>query len=614
MPGITGIIVKNAVGDEETKLSLMLNSMLHEEFYSYGTYIHRENGFFIGYSSIKESFSDCMPIFNEDKSLVLFLTGECYLDNQKIDQLRHLGHSFNQSNAEIIIHLYEEDEGFFQNLNGWYNGIILDLKKQRAILFNDRYGIRRIYYYENQQAFFFSSEAKSLLKILPSLRALDPKSVGEYLAYDCVLENRTFFSDIFLLPSGSTWNFEHRKVEKKRYFDSSELENQTIASKDDFLEELSDVFIQILPRYFTGKKVGLSLTGGLDTRMILAGKKLSPGELPCYTYAGSYRETLDERIAPRVARACGQTHEILRLDDNKFLSEYPSHVEKSIYISDGLQNVEKADGLYFSKLSRQIAPIRLTGIYGSQVLKGVSGLQERLPYSQLINPDFNQNINSALETYSSVSKINDLSLMLFNEISFWWNGFISTQSSQVAVRSPYLDNDFIKVLYKFPWRDFDFASKFQLDFIRRNNHQLMSFPTTGSYGGNYSPVISGMINQFLKFLIVTDKIYIRERLPYFDSLTHWVGRLDSFFSPLQADKLIMGFTDFRRYRIWYRDQLSQYLREVLLSKRTYDRPYWNKLYLEKVVNDHIDGRGTYLREIRKVFQIEMIHRVLLEDR
>lgn len=67
MPGITGIIIKHSRGNEEEKLNIMLNSMLHEPFYTHGAYINPEMGFFIGYVSLEESFADCMPIYNEKK-------------------------------------------------------------------------------------------------------------------------------------------------------------------------------------------------------------------------------------------------------------------------------------------------------------------------------------------------------------------------------------------------------------------------------------------------------------------------------------------------------------------------------------------------------------------
>jgi asparagine synthase (glutamine-hydrolysing) len=612
MPGITGIICKHTTIIQEEKLNIMLNSMLHEPFYTHGTYINREKGFFIGYVSMEDSYSDCMPIYNENKNLVLFLTGECYVDDELINGLRHRGHEFNPENASPLIHLYEEQgEAFIRELNGWYNGIILDINRSKAVLFNDRYGIRRIYYHETDDAFIFSSEAKSLLKAFPPLRDLDPRSMGEYLTYDCVLGNRTYFSKILLLPPGSTWNFSHGYLTKKRYFDPASLESQTPSRKDQFFEELKEIFKKVLPRYFKGKSIGLSLTGGLDTRSIIACINPAPEELPCYTFGGMYRDILDVRIAPQVAKVCNQTHQVLRLNDQKYLSEYPSHVKRSIYISDGLESVDKADVIYFSKLARQVAPIRMTGIYGSQVLKSVSGLKERSPSEQLINQDFKKYLAMAKGNFKSTKKKHNLSSMLFNEIPWWWNGFISTQSTQVTVRSPYLDNDFIKVLYKAPNRELDFGAKFQLDLISDVKPELMRILTTGTHGGSSSRIISELVKKYIKLLMVSDKVYIREKLPY--SATNLIGRIDYLLSPLHLDKLFMGFSEFRRYRVWFRDQLSDFLKETLLNHKTYNRPYWNEKYIEKIVNDHTNGRGTYLREIRKVLQIELIHRVLIED-
>lgn len=612
MPGITGIISKHITHNEEDKLDIMINSMLHESFYTHDTYINKELGFYIGFVSLENSFSDCMPIYNEKKDIILFLTGECYLDKSVIDGLAARGHKFNPENASFLIHLYEEQgDNFFRDLNGWHNGLILDLRKQEAILFNDRYGIRRVYYHESNEAFIFSSEAKSLLKAFPSLRNLNLKSIGEYLVYDCVLKNCTYFSDIYLLPPCSAWHFVKGNVDKKSYFDPSSLENQSNLSTDKFIEELSGTFKEILPRYFSGESIGMSLTGGLDTRSIMACRNPVSGELPCYTFGGTYRDIMDVRIAPRVAKACNQTHQVLTLDDDKYLTEYPFHVKTSMYISDGLVAVNTADLIYFSKLARQIAPIRMTGIYGSQVLKSISGLIERPPYEQLINHDFKKFLSKAKETFSSIEKLSSLSSMLFNEISWWWNGFLSTQSTQLTVRSPYLDYDFIKVLYKAPSRKLDFGVKFQLALIRECNQKLMKIPTTGTYGGGSSLIISNLIKNYINLLLIFDKIHIRERLPY--NMTHWIGRIDYLLSKIHASKHLTGFADYRRYRVWYRDQLSDYLKNTLLNSRTYNRPYWNKNYLQKIVHDHTNGHGTYLREIRKVLQVEMINRVLIEE-
>ena len=107
--------------------------------------------------------------------------------------------------ASYLVCLYEEmGLGFLERLNGWFSGVLVDLRQQTVVVFNDRYGLNRVYYHEAPDGFYFSSEAKSLLKVLPGLRRLDCRGVAETVSCGCVLQNRTLFSGISLLPGGST--------------------------------------------------------------------------------------------------------------------------------------------------------------------------------------------------------------------------------------------------------------------------------------------------------------------------------------------------------------------------------------------------------------------------
>jgi asparagine synthase (glutamine-hydrolysing) len=593
MPGITGLIAKEIIGNEKENLDAMLGCMLHEPFYTHGIYDNPKNGFYIGYCAIENSFADCMPIFNETKDIALFLTGESYHDRSEIEALAQRGHNFNLQNASCLVHMYEE-QGYdlFKNLNGWFNGIILDLRNDKAVLFNDRFGIRRIYYYENKNYFAFASEAKSLLKAFPELREISFQSVGEFLTYDCVLGNRTYFPKINLLPPGSSWSFDTGRVRKKIFVDMAELQNQPKLSRQHFSEKLETTFQNILPRYFTGGTVGIGLTGGLDTRLIMACRDPKPGELPCYTFGGTYRDIFDVRIAPKVAKTCGQIHRVLRLDDEKLLKEYPYLVEKATYISDGLEGTDKVDVIHFNRMAREIAPVRMTGKYGSQVIKGIFGFEARPPNMHLIHEDFKKYFETAKKTALELQKGHKLTFLLQSAIPWWWNAFVTLESSQLEVRSPFLDNDLVKVLYQAPPLPSEFGIEFELNLIAKTKPELMNIPTSGSFGGNRPWPISASIKNTIKMLIMLDKIYIRERLPF--NMTHYIARLDSrLISPLHLDRMVMGFADFRRYRTWF-------------------RPYWNRMSLIKIVKNHINGRGTYLREIRKILQVELAHRVLLE--
>src|SRR5258708_33402486 len=208
MPGIAGIINNGLNPGNRAELDSMVSCLLHEDFYKFGTFISEEAGLAVGWVSHPGSFSDCMPVWNEAKNVCLVFTGEDYQDRSWIERFRTEGHQFSAQNASYLVHLYE-DLGlkFLERMNGWFSGLLFDLRAGQAFLFNDRYGLGRICYHEYEGRFYFSSEAKSLLKVLPHLRSLDLRSLGEVFSCGSVLQNRTLFSGVSLLPGGSVWSF-----------------------------------------------------------------------------------------------------------------------------------------------------------------------------------------------------------------------------------------------------------------------------------------------------------------------------------------------------------------------------------------------------------------------
>ncbi len=180
MSGVFGLLVKEVTGYEEQTLKGMLACMLHEPFYTHGTFFSPEHGLFVGYAAIQGSVSDCMPIWNETRDPGSLLDwGRPMSIGVWIANLAHQAHVFNPDDASYLVHQFEESgEDLFKDLNGWCNGVLLDLRQSRAILFNDRYGIRRLYLHEYPNGLAFSSEAKSLLKVFPECRELDPRRRG----------------------------------------------------------------------------------------------------------------------------------------------------------------------------------------------------------------------------------------------------------------------------------------------------------------------------------------------------------------------------------------------------------------------------------------------------
>src|SRR5208282_5349766 len=139
------------------------------------------------------------------------------------------------------------------------------------------------YVHESKDALYFAAEAKAILSVRPEVRKLDSRGLGELIACGTVMENRTLFDDIETLPPGSAWVFRNGSLESKgNYFRPEEWENQETLDPESYYRELRQAYSQNLPRYFHGQeKIAMSLTGGLDTRMIMAWQQCAPGTLPC---------------------------------------------------------------------------------------------------------------------------------------------------------------------------------------------------------------------------------------------------------------------------------------------------------------------------------------------
>ena len=239
MPGIVGLVTKMPREQAEAELCRMLGSMRHESCDRTGTWSDESAGVYVGWTS-RQHVAETVPICNEKGDVVLVFSGEEFPDPETICQLKRRGHRFREGGQRPISSTsFEEDERFPAGLNGRFHGIVTDRTRGMTTLFNDRYGMHRLYYHESKDAFYFAAEAKAILAVRPELRRADPRGLGEFVACGCVLENRTLFDGVRVMPSSSAWVFRHGALEKKTsYFDPREWEQQTILEPEPYYQEL----------------------------------------------------------------------------------------------------------------------------------------------------------------------------------------------------------------------------------------------------------------------------------------------------------------------------------------------------------------------------------------
>ena len=606
MPGIAGIVSKGPMAQNRASLEAMLRTMLHESFYNCGSWSSEKLGLCVGWTCLSGSFGDCLPIWNEAKDICLLFSGEHFADAAECDALQAQGHRFEVGNASYLVHLYEETgPSFLERLNGWFSGLLVDLRENKVLLFNDRYGTNRVYWHENEQGFYFASEAKALLKVLPQTRRLNYGSLAEFFSCGCVLQDRSFFSGISLLPGAAAWSLSAgQPPHKSSYFDRSAWEKQPQLSPEEYYQQLHSVWNRILPRYFQGPQaVGLSLTGGLDSRMILACAGRAPGTLPCYTFGGPYRDCADVTISRQVAKACQQSHETISLT-REYLGQFPALAARVSYLTDGTLDATGSADLFVQKRAREIGPIRVTGLNGGELLRRLIMFKPAPLSQELLAPEFAAQVQGAARTYTGELDCHRVSFTMFKQAPWHLHARLALERTQLTIRTPYFDNHLVALAYQAPPESTNYQPALRL--IAEGAPALQRIGTDRARLIQAIPGLTQIQHLFQEFTFKAEYAY-----DY--GMPQWLVRLDHMVAPLHLERLFLGRHKFYHFRLWFRDEFSGFLREVLLDSRACNRAYLNAGFLKKMVEEHTAGRANFTYPIQRVLAAELLQRTLLEQ-
>jgi asparagine synthase (glutamine-hydrolysing) len=603
MPGIIGIIGKPGHPDLGPELVQMTSTMLHEKWYRQYSVQLPQQGVWLGWVGHPGSYSDCMPVYNDAKSILLVMTGELFPPSDGAGPFTHpLANRSN--NLSWIISLYEQyGEAFVSRLNGTFAGIIVDQRTAKTLLFNDRFGLSRVYYHEGADAIRFASEAKALLAVCDSTRELERRALVEFLGWGCALENRTLFRNVHQLPAASLWTFDRERVNQREYFSTEDWEAQEPLEPGPFIRAYEECLATTVPKYFAGiGHVAASLTGGLDSRLVAAWAPQMPFLIPCYTFSGMYHPCRDAVLGEQVARKWQQHHHVLRLD-KAFLTEFPALAKRAVYCSDGAQDVTGSATLYMNRLARGIAPIRVTANYGNEVLRENRVLRFDPDHVGFAPPDLQAAVRASNERALSRPE-SPLSYILRRQVPWHHYGRLAVEQTQVAVRTPFLDNAIVGLQYRCPAhlrQSIDFA----LTLIAAGNPELCRFPTDRGHSGTRRRLWRRP-REWWEAALTRADYFFDYGMPQFA-----VGRVDRFFG-IDVGRQFLGRHKYYHFRRWYANELSTYVKDVLLDTRALGRPYVDRRAVERMVTSHTSGSRNYTLELHKLLTLELLHRQLID--
>jgi asparagine synthase (glutamine-hydrolysing) len=309
MCGIVGIVGARAVAQPE--IWRMCDAIRHRGPDDWGTFIEGGLGLGMRRLSIIDLAGGHQPMGNEDENLQVVLNGEIYNHEELRRDLVARGHQFRtRSDTEVLVHLFEDEgERMLQRLRGMFVFAIWDRRRRRLFIARDHFGQKPLFYTERDGRLSFASEIKALLAGDPTLGALSPFALDQYLTLRFVQAPDTFFQDVRALPPAHFLVWENGVTRTQRDCDLSYGPKWTY-SEAETLERIDQLMAETVALHLTSDvPVGAFLSGGLDSTLVVAyAARVLGAELRTFSMGIPYRDLNELPAAAAVARRYGTRH------------------------------------------------------------------------------------------------------------------------------------------------------------------------------------------------------------------------------------------------------------------------------------------------------------------
>ncbi len=233
-----------------------------------------------------QSNAAAQPFFSENRKHALLFNGEIYnyyeLKNELIKkQIRFTSHS----DTEVMLHwlICFGKEGI-PDLHGMFAFIFIDIDSGEVLLARDRFGIKALYFHENDQYFIASSEIRSITGSGLVKKIVNTRQIQHYLLYKYAKPPETFIWDIFELEHGKLLQFKCEKLQQSYLPKEDVTLNKNIPDIQKVENLLHSSLIQQLNAQVP---LGLLLSGGIDSSLLLALARKEGFTMPTFSIVNS---------------------------------------------------------------------------------------------------------------------------------------------------------------------------------------------------------------------------------------------------------------------------------------------------------------------------------------
>jgi asparagine synthase (glutamine-hydrolysing) len=267
------------------------------------------------------------PMSDREETVWIVFNGEIYNFRELRQELKNCGHLFQtNSDTEVIIHGYKQwGDEVLNRLNGMFGLAIWDVRQKRLLLARDAFGIKLLYYRIAGGSIYFGSEMRAIRATMPDKAEIDPNSLNLFLRYRFTPSPFTILKDVHKLAPGTKLVAQDGSYTVSRWYQFAPTPFAPTKSAGEAREELLSLYKQAVRRQLISDvPVGLLLSGGIDSGLLLALMNLSGSAWPTYTvgYGSSYA---DDELADgaETARILGSNHTSVRITRATFEEALP---------------------------------------------------------------------------------------------------------------------------------------------------------------------------------------------------------------------------------------------------------------------------------------------------
>ncbi len=611
--------------DRESKVSpglvrAMADTIAHRGPDDEGFYLSGAVGLGFRRLSIIDLATGHQPLSNEDGTVWIVFNGEIYNYQELRSELLGKGHVFKtRTDTEVIVHLYEEfGEDCVKRLRGMFAFAIWDKRDESLFLARDRVGIKPLYYWLSDKCLIFASEIKAIL-VDPQVQVeVVPKMIDRFLTFYFVPGEETLLKNIYKLAPGSHMLIRDGRATVKQYWDLRFNPTEcSLRAAETKLLTLLDECVRM--HMISDVPVGFLLSGGVDSTAMLGmavGK--TDQHLSSFTLGFSAPGLADERPYARLAaRRYGSEHHEMTISAQEFADFLPKF---AWYMEEPVCEPQAVALYYVTRLAKQFVKVLISGEGGDEAFAG---------YPIYRNVLWMERLKSICQPFNGILSAG---LTLINNL------FPSPRLEKYAP------------LVNLPFKSYYYSrTSSPSRFFNRHGSELYSTNFSHCIDREFStrPVqrylndgsTRGLVNQMLyadtktslpdDLLLKADKMTmansIELRVPFLDHKflefaaclpeTFKVRGFTTKFAAKSALKNVVPREILRRKKVgfpvpydsWMRNELKDWVRDILLDSKTISRGYFNRGCIESLLKEDLKLHN-HPKEILSLVSLELWHR------